>query len=415
MFCAECGKKNKNDSQFCEHCGHKLENEQTKKIVKTKPQVSKNSIKREMSKKNKIILAIVAVIVAALAIIYFILNNMTKPSTIAEKFFNATMSYDAEAMYEYLDVVDSEFTTKEVFKKIIDSIKDEDDMPTVVNYTVGKPVPSTDKLSTTVTITYVLKNSDKSKTLDVKLVKDKNKKWLMFDNWKVNVSGFDIVKDYEIKVMKGSKVKVEGIEVSSKYLDKKKSDESFDVYTMPAMYETNYNIVVTLPIGIDIEDKMRVSEGNSYTYSLSLDNLTDEVKKKIQDSVKSSLQTLYDGAKDKKSFDDIKSSFEYKDADLSDLKDAYEKLVENISSDITLTSVTYNDVTLSRVSINSEGNLYVSTKVSYNYSLTYQSGEETKTNDSKDTDYVYLTFDYADDTFKLIDVSSLNTYFSKYY
>lgn len=415
MFCAECGTKNKSDAQFCESCGHKLENEKPKKTVKTKSQATKNATKKEISKKNKIILAIGTIIVVALAIVYFILNNMTKPSTIAEKFFNATMSYDAEAMYEYLDVKESEFTTKEVFKKIIDSSKDEDDVPTVVNYTVGKSIPATDKLSTTVTITYMLKNSDNSNTLDVKLIKDKNKKWLIFDNWKVNVSGFDIVDDYEIKVMKGSKVKVEGVEVSSKYLNKKESDDSFDVYTMPAMFETTYNIVVTLPIGVDIEDKMRVSEGNSYTYSLSLDNLTDEVKTKIQDSVKSSLQTLYDGAKDKKSFDDIKASFEYKDADLSELKEEYEKLTNNISSSITLTSITFSDVKLSRVNINSEGNLYVSTKVSYSYSLTYQSGEETKTNDSKDTDYVYLTFDYADDTFKLIDVSSLNTYFSKYY
>lgn len=415
MFCAECGTKNKSDAQFCESCGHKLENEKPKKTVKTKSQATKNATKKEISKKNKIILAIGTIIVVALAIVYFILNNMTKPTTIAEKFFNATMSYDAEAMYEYLDVKESEFTTKEVFKKIIDSSKDEDDVPTVVNYTVGKSIPATDKLSTTVTITYMLKNSDKSNTLDVKLIKDKNKKWLIFDNWKVNVSGFDIVDDYEIKVMKGSKVKVEGVEVSSKYLNKKESDGSFDVYTMPAMFETTYNIVVTLPIGVDIEDKMRVSEGNSYTYSLSLDNLTDEVKTKIQDSVKSSLQTLYDGAKDKKSFDDIKASFEYKDADLSELKEEYEKLTNNISSSITLTSITFSDVKLSRVNINSEGNLYVSTKVSYSYSLTYQSGEETKTNDSKDTDYVYLTFDYADDTFKLIDVSSLNTYFSKYY
>lgn len=413
MFCAECGTKNKNDAQFCESCGHKLENQNITKNVKSKPQTTKNSVKKEMSKKNKIILVVVAIIAIALGVAYFILNNMTKPSTVAEKFFNATMSYDAEAMYEYLDVEDSEFTTKEVFKKIIDGEKE--DVPEVVNYTVGKPVLAKDRLSTTVTITYMLKNSDKSSTLDVKLVKDKNKKWLIFDNWKVNVSGFDIVKDYQIKVMKDSKVKVEGVEVSSKYLDKENSDDSFDVYKMPAMFETEYNIVVTLPLGFDIEDEMRVREGNSYTYSLSLDNLTDDVKTKIQNAVKSNLQTLYDGAKDKKSFDDIKSSFEYKGADLSDLKEQYEKLVRNISSDITLTSVAFSDVKLNRVSIDSNGNLYVSTKVSYNYSLTYQSGEETKTNDSKDTDYVYLTFDYADNTFKLIDISSLNTYFSKYY
>ena len=243
----------------------------------------------------------------------------------------------------------------------------------------------------------------------------KENKWLLFDNWMVNTSGTEVVKGYQIKVMKGSKLTVEGVEVDKKYIDSKESDESLDVYSMPAMFEATYSIKIALPIGVELEDDINVREDSYYKYSLSLSNLTDKVQEKIKTAVKTNVQTLYNGVKDKKTFDDIKSSFEYKGADLTDLKDVYEDLVADISTSITLTKIEFKDVTLSSVKIDSDGNLYVSAKLTYDYSLTYQSGEETKTNDSNDYDYMYLTFDYANDSFKLVDASSLNSYFSKYY
>lgn len=417
MFCAECGTKNEVGAQFCESCGHKLETESvtTSKPVTPKESKSFSTKFKEMSKKNKIITVVSTLVVVALAILYFVLGNMTKPEVIAEKFFNALMSYDTDTVYGFIDAGDSAFTTKKMFKKVSMNDVKEDEIPKVLNYTVGKPLTSTDGLSTTVTITYVLEGKDNSDTADIKLVKAKENKWLLFDNWKVNVSGTETVKGYQIKVMKGSKVTVEGVEVDKKYIDKKESDDSLDVYSMPAMFGATYGIKVALPIGIELEDDMRVRKDSYYKYSLSLSNLTDKVEEKIKSAVKTNVQAIYNGVKDKKTFDDVKSSFEYKDADLTDLKDAYEDLVDDINDSITLTKVEFKDVKLSNISINSDGKLYVSAKLTYDFSLTYQSGEETKTNDSNDSDYMYLTFDYANDSFKLVDASSLNSYFSKYY
>ena len=417
MFCAECGTKNESGAQFCENCGHKLEENVVTHGTTGTPKTGKSlSTKiQEMSKKNKIISVIAIFVVIVLIIGYFVLCSMTDPKNIAEKFFNATMSYDVDAMYSFLDIESSEFTTKEMFKKINKDDIDEDDIPKVLNYTVGKPVTSSDGLSTIVTITYVLDGEDESDTADIKLVKDKNKKWLFFDNWKIHMAGTDTVKGYQIKVMKDAKVTIEGVEVDKKYIDKKESSDSLDVYTMPAMFGTSYDIVITLPIGEEIEDYIYVSKGSSYTYKLSLSNLSDDIEDKVSVAVKTNLQTLYDGAKDQKSFDDIKSSFDYKGANLDDLKDAYEDLVDDISDDITLTKIEFKDVTLNSVNIDENGNLYVSFKVTYDYSLSYQSGDETKTHDSNDYDYMNLTFDYVDDAFKLVDASDLNTYFSRYY
>ena len=138
------------------------------------------------------------------------------------------------------------------------------------------------------------------------------------------------------------------------------------------------------------------------------------MKKNVTNAAKSGLQTIYNGVKDKKAFDEIKSAFEYKDADLSDLKDAYEDLVEDIDSSITFTAIDIKDVSLSSVSV-IDGDFRFYIKANIDYTLTYQSGEETKTNDSDTSDYMYLTFEYVNGAFKLIDASSLEYYFSKYY
>lgn len=409
MFCAECGTKNETSAQFCENCGASLNNGD----ITPKPVVKKE--KQPMTKKNKIIIGVVSVVVVLLLVGYFILSNLTNPKNVAEDFFNATTSYDAEKMYGYLDVSDSEFTTKDMFKKIIASEIEDEEKPVIVNYTVGKAIMSADKMSATVTVTYMLKDEDNSDTMDIKLVKDKKKKWLLFDNWKVNTKNVSTVKDYTVKVMKGSKVTIEGVELKSKYLDKEESTDTMDVYSMPAMFNAEYKVEVTLPLGMKIEDTMRVNSYSSYTCSLSLSDLSDDSKNKLKEASKNSLQALYNGAKDKKSFDEIKSTFEYKNADLSNLKSDYESLVNNLGSDYTLTSITFKDITLSSIDIDLNGHLELYVKATYDYSLSYQSGEETKTNDSNDYDYVYLTYDYVDGNYKLVEASSLNTYFSKYY
>jgi len=414
MFCGECGAKNEKSSKFCESCGAKLE-QVTTKTEKTKKAVSvKKTEKKPLSKKNKIIIGAVVAVLAILIVVYLVIGSKLKPDVIAEEFFLATINQDAEKLYQYLDVKESEFTTKEMFVKIMKNTVDEDDKVKLANYTVGKVQKDLTGLSTTVTITYVLDGKKDSDTMDIVLVKQKDKKYGIYDNWKVSTEGLDTVKDFQIKVLKDSKIKIEGLEVNSKYLDKEASNETYDVYKMPAMFATKYKTTITLPMGFDVEDTIRVSEYSTYTYSFDEDTLPDKVKKNITDTVKTSLQALYDGAKDKKAFSDIKSTFDYKKADLTRIESDYNSLVSSLDGR-GLTSITFKDVTLSSLRTSSDGSLYASIKVTYDYKVSYDDNGETKTHDSNDYDYVYVYLTYADKAFKVIDTSSLNTYFSKYY
>ncbi len=425
MFCAECGTKNEVGAQFCENCGNKMETApvvQTQPVQPQQPVVPPTPKKglvekiKELPKTTKIIAIVATVVVVAIVALYVVLNGMTSAKGVAEKFFNATMDHDLEKMYSFISAEESQFTTEEMFKKINAVNTETENLPKVVNYTVGEPIVSADGMSATVTISYVIEGDSATKTADIKLTKGKDKKWIIFDDWKINNSNTKSIKGYEIEVMKDSTVTIEDVKVDKKYIDKEKSTSTNDVYVMPAMFGSEYGIVIDLPIGVTLEDEIYVSSGSSYTYSLSLDNLTEEMKQTLQTTAKTNLQDLYNGVKDKKAWDEVKTSFEYENADLSDLKYAYEKLSSNISSDITLTSIEFTEIELDDLSVTSEGQLYVELEASYDYILTYISGTETKTNDSDDTDYyIYLTYDYVDGAFKLVDASSLTSYFSKYY
>lgn len=407
MFCGECGTKNEKGAQFCENCGKRMEVEKTT----TKEPLVKE--KQPMSKKTKTTIAIVSTVAVVIIGLCIFLGTLANPKNIAEKLFKATTNYDFDTIYGFLDVEKSEFTTKEMFKNIMSREVEDGDKPEVINYTVSNPILSEDKMTATVTITYLLKDSSDSNTFDVKLIKAKDKKWLFFDNWKVVMGGMDIAKNYEIQVAKGSKVAVEGIEIGEQYLNKDSSTEQMDVYKMPAMFEANYNVKIELPMGITKEDKMRVRNESYYKYRLSVSDLTEADKSKLTSISKTNLETLYNGVKDQKSFDDIKSSFDYEEADLSKLKNDYETLVKNIGT--SLTSIDFTEVTLSDISIKSNGNIELYLKAKYNYTISYQSGDETKTHDSDDYDYLYLTYSYINGEYKLVDTSSLNTYFSRYY
>lgn len=406
MFCGECGTKNKKGAQFCENCGAKMETPKKEVFVKEN---------KPMTKKNKIITGIVGLVAMIVIALCIFLGSLTSPKNIAEKVFNATVNYDFDTIYKYLNVEDSEFTSKEMFNKVMTSNYDIEDKPVIVNYSVGEPVISDDKMSATVTITYMMKDKDKSDTFDVKLVKDKNKKWLFFDNWLVNTKGIDVAKNYKIEVAKGSTISVEGIALSSNYLNSEESNENYDVYVIPSIFEARYEVNITLPIGLQVTSKMNVYDNGSYKYRMSLNDLTNEVKDNLISISKSSLQTLYDGVKEQKSFDDIKSNFEYENGDLTTLKSDYENLVNSIGPSIKLTTITFKEIKISDVNITSENKLKLYLKVSYDYSVSYESSGETKTHDSNDYDYLYLTFDYVNGNYKLVDTSSLITYFSKYY
>lgn len=391
MFCSECGTKNEKSSLFCENCGHKLE----------------ENVPKE---KNSIVTYIIIGVLILLVGGYLFLNNMFSPKKVAEGYFEAVVNYDSDKLYNYIDLKESEFTTKEIFKKLT---KDTEKM-NIINYNLENVEKSKDGMSATATFKYLLDGDKDSKTYTVNLVKTKDKKLLLFDNWKININNYEVIENYEFKVPTNSELTIQGIKVDKKYI--KETEDNMDIYIIPSLFNLKYDIKVKTPISITINDSVLITKYSNYKFKLDKNNISDKDKQKLEKMVKISLDNLYNNAKDKKTWDEVKSLFEYKNGDVNNIKSTYNSLVNTFTSaTTTLNSISFTKIELSDISLNKNNELYLSVKATYDFSLSYQSGDETKTNSSNDYDYVYLTYDYSDGDFKLVKASSLNTYFSKYY
>ena len=393
MFCPKCGKKNKEEAQFCEFCGEKIV-EESKVVLPSKP-------KKPLSKKNKIIIVVVVALVLILGGGGIILSDNYTPSKVAEGYFVALMNDDTNKLYDYIDIPNNEFTSKEIFNKVVDN--DDKDL---VNYQVVGEQVSNDGLSAQVKISYTLEGRQTPLEKTIYLVKDKKNKMLIFDNWKISEGSSLLEEDYEITVFKGSTLKLEGVEVSSKY--KKDSDTAkYDTYVIPALFKGNYNAQLTLENGLTTEAKIDVS---GYSSTINTFELSDKDEKSLENSIKDNVAKLYKSAIDSKSFGDIKKDFEYKDSDLSDLEDAYDSFARSIKNN-ELKSYEITDLDIDRLSITEDGYLYVTVSLEYKYSVKDYFSEDIVSKSDDDT--AYLTFDY-DNGFKLVDMTSLATYFSRF-
>lgn len=392
MFCPECGKKNKKEAKFCEFCGSKIIED--KKIILPKKK------KTSMPRKTKIIIGIVIALVVIVGGGGAILFSSFTPSKVATDYFVALMSNDTDKLYDYLDIPENEFTTEEIFSDVVNS-EDED----LVNYSVTKEEVSSDGLSAQVTISYTIQGSSSAQKTTIYLVKDSNNKFLIFDNWKISEGSSLIEEDYEIKVFKGSTLKLEGITVSEDY--KTEEDEDYDTYVLPALFTGEYSAEITLTNGLTIYSTVDVG---GYTLSLSSFDLSDDDKEVLEEKVKEDVTNLYQAAIDGEDFDDIKDDYEYEDGDLEDLEDAYSLFAKSIDSS-ELKKYTLTDLKIDRITIDENGYLYVTIDIDYDYTVKEYFSDDTVSNSSSDT--AYLTYDY-NEGFKLVDMSSLVTYFSRF-
>ena len=415
MFCGECGAKNNKEDRFCSECGAPLEQEEaqetTTNVVK-KP-------RQPMSKKNKIIVAVIAAIVVVLGIGYKVGSDMTSPKSIASDYIKAVVSNDSDRLYKYLEIEgDKTFVSKKIFNELM-SNTDDSNSSSIENYKITNVEYGDGKLTAKVYFTYTIKGSSLEKTSSISLTKQKDKKFIIFDNWKISDLSTDstIIKDYKIKVTKGSTVTFAGVKLTDKYLDKEESTSKIDVYSLPQVFTTKTTLKAELPSGLEIEEEVTPSSYYStHTVTFDEDSLTEAAKEKITEKSKEVLTTIYESAIANKQFSEIKSSFEHGNLDLTDLETNYNSFVSNLTnSSNTLTSITLTNLTLYDLDLNDDGYLEIEFRVNYNYSISYANwDDEVQTHHDSDSDYMTVVLAYDNGEYYLVDFDSLDYYFSRY-
>ncbi len=396
MFCGECGTKNEKGAAFCEKCGSKLEVEEIKEVAQKKP----------MDKKTKLIISVIAIVAVIFVGIYMYLGSLFKPEKIALKYFKAYASNDAKTLYNTMNLEESKFVSKKLLEE---SIKNNEKIK-LANYSVKKDETKDDSLSTSVVITYVEEGSSKEKTKLVKLTKNKNKKWLFFENWTVDSSEL-VSKDYTISVPKNTNVKINDIELNDKYKEESYSSY-YDSYKIPSILKGKYNLTVEYKSGVKLSGELKVN-GNYGTYRTSNLKLDEKTNEKLEKEIKEKLELLYKSALEDKSFDDIKDSFT--EEVRSNVETSYNYIKDYTKSDYSkLKEMTVDDVEITSVSPNEE-KISLVVKMKYSYKLEYKYSDETKEYIGKNKiDILYVDYTISEKDYVMSNISSILTYFSRY-
>lgn len=400
MYCKECGTKNKEEAIFCEECGKKIKEKKTKQE------------RKKVSKKNKLIIEIVVVIIIFLGLSFTALSYMMSPKKIAERYMEALVNQDINKLYSYLEIDgDKTFITKEIYQELLEKNK-------IINYKITDIEYGNNKLTTSVTFVYTEYDSKEEKTMRISLVKQKKKRLLFFDDWKISSSKNNdkIVENFKIIVPKNAKVTYAGVEVKENYLDKNNSTDRTDIYILKQVFRASTNITVELENGYKIEDEVTPNTYKcTYTASVSLSDITKEEQEKIKNFIQNDLTILYEGAIEDKDFASLEHiNIEKNNSEAIEKK--YNTLKENLKKAYnSLTAIEFTNITLSSVKLDEQGNLEFRLKANYQYSIQYldsSSMEQVKTL----TDYTYMNLSYSmkNKTYYIVDADNLEDHFSRY-
>jgi len=416
MFCGECGTKNESESSFCLECGaplrhdEKIKNDTNNKILKKE--------KKQLSKKNKIILVVVLLLVVVLGGLYKVVSDMTNPKTIAKDYIEAVVNQDAGRLYKYVDITgDKTFVSKKIF---VDSFKDlENEDNYIENYKINDLKYGSGGLTVEVLFTYTVKGDSEEYDESIKLIKQKDKKYLFFDDWKIaDLSESNLVeKDYVIKAIKGSKVTFAGILLTDKYLDKEKTTDKIDYYVLPNVFDNANSLKVVLPNGLEVQDTVYPDSDSNYMVDLDLENLSDDEKTNIENVLKINMSSIYNHIIARTLFDDIKSEYESEGIDLTNLNNSYNNLYADLESAYSnLTSIDFTNIEIDEIGITDEGYIEVEFNADYDYTVEYKNwNDEVQTHTDKDyTSGIDMVLSYKDNTYYLVNFDDFEDYFSRY-
>lgn len=238
MFCAECGTKNDDSAKYCENCGALLvSNEVVSDDIQDTMLPMQNevinsdiAIPRMHIKFSKWMVAVVLEVIVLAVLAYgvkWIGDKYYSAEYIAKSYFETIMEGDLGEAYEFLEVKESAFISKELFKK---TYKPES-RGKLGSYSVKEE--REDSVSATVTVTYRVLNESEERMKEIVLLKKPDKKFFIFDHWKIN-PGEDIAADVSICVPQNAAVSLDGVNLGKEY--KKSKGDGYDIYQVPEIF-----------------------------------------------------------------------------------------------------------------------------------------------------------------------------------
>ena len=426
MFCEKCGQVVEDGALFCENCGTKVVQEQPDAVIPVQPvnqpapavSVVAPAPKKPISMHQKIIIIALVVVVALFGGLYCLGNYLTNPERVAEKIFMASMEFDYDKLYDYLDVPDGDFLTKDMFVSARKEALDKNSKTvTVQNFSITQEMDTDSILESRFKIDYTVSGGNGTKTEYITLIKN-GKKFLFFDNYKM-YSGNFIQEEIVFSAPKDMKVSLNGIELTNDYLlraddDFYDEDEVKDyeaVYEIPALFTGIYELTGESKLTEDYKKDIKIN------YSCNEFTISDlEIKKSVKDELikkgNEFIDAYCNALVSRADFSTIKNFIVDDEDSLVDIQDDYQEALDDADGFYILDSYTAtNDF------VNGEFQ-HMSYEIKYASNYTVQ--EHYNTDEWPDygdepielsgTHSVYITFSYVNDTWLVSDAYNIIYY-----
>lgn len=171
-------------------------------------------------------------------------KHLADPKLIVEKYVDNLILKDYNAIYDSMDFEANEFTKKETF---INLMKNSEENLKISNYTVTEEL-SEDPQIKTYKVSYFEKEMNDSEALYVTLVKQAEKKYFIFDNYKVSVKEL-LAKNFSVTVPEEATIYIDQTKVNEKYVVKDENpDTGLKKYVIPSMFEGSYTVKIAMPL-----------------------------------------------------------------------------------------------------------------------------------------------------------------------
>lgn len=256
------------------------------------------ALRKPMKKITKILLVEAALVLALGTAAYTKGKELVSPERTAKEYFVELMAGDSKAAYEKINVEESEFVNREYFEKIVSEIGCEN----ISNYQIESVIQENNAYAKQFYITYHKKEDEEDYSFVVNLEKGQKKKWLFFDEWKVNI-GSHIQKDVKLTTIPDAKLSIDGKEISQK--DAQQDENGFVTYSIPKMFDCNYEVKVSSELYEDAVYNVQPSQEEAYFNVGSNLSIRQEIKDMVSEQAQKDFQTLWRGIAAKKEFSSL--------------------------------------------------------------------------------------------------------------
>ncbi len=341
-----------------------------------------------------------AVCLVAVVIAFFMIGrNKYNAQSVAERYFDAYAAHDWETVYDLLELPKGAFMQESQFADMMDKMQ----LPNITNYKVRARSGTDNGITRNFSVEYTATGQGTSNA-EMTLVRQSDKALFLFDEWKVSTEGM-LSESYPIIVPAGAQVAVDGIRLSEDY-QVSSEYEGMDTYQI-SVFNGVHSISVAAPWCEVYEGQFDTSLDGSFMVSDL--TVSEAGRTAFEAKMQEALEKFYSSAIAGADYADVEGLFSADAA--ADYESEYNDLKDQLADDpddyYTLNQITFDNFNCSFYTESGAIGCDMDCDYKVDYTYTYGSFGRTR-NENSSSDgkaYVYASFVYEGDTYKLKSVS----------